>query len=249
VIGEAGCFALNAASFVLVILTFIMMRIAPSLRPVHPTPLWQGLREGVSYVWGSLAIRMLLVMLALVGLLGTPYMAMMPVLVKDVFSGGAEAMGFLVGAAGVGGFAGTVYLASRRHVRGLVGVIVRASFAAGAALAVLSWSANEWIAAALLGIVGFGILVTSVSVNMILQTIVDDDKRGRVMSFYTAAFLGVMPFGSLLAGTLADAIGVAWTLTAGGVGCAAAALRLGRARPCLREQLRPVYERLGIARR
>jgi predicted MFS family arabinose efflux permease len=155
-------------------------------------------------------------------------------------------MGFLMGAAGLGGVAGTVYLASRRNVRGLVRVIACAIFGAGAALALLSWSHWVWLALPLLVVIGFGILVTSVSVNMILQTIVDDDKRGRVMSLYTAAFLGVAPFGSLAAGAVADLIGVALTLTLGGVGCAVGALYLVHKRPQIREHIRPVYSRLGI---
>ena len=140
-------------------------------------------------------------------------------------------MGFLVGAAGAG--RGVRHALSRRHariVRGLVRIIACASVAAGSALALLSWAGGVFIAVPLLAIVGFGILVTSVSVNMILQAIVDDDKRGRVMSLYTAAFLGMSPFGAIAAGALADLIGVAATLTAGGVCCALAGLYLAHKR-------------------
>jgi predicted MFS family arabinose efflux permease len=131
-------------------------------------------------------------------------------------------------------------------VRGLVRVIVYASLVAGVALLLLAWSGSVWIAAPLIAAIGFGILVTSVSTNMILQTIVDDDKRGRVMSFYTAAFLGMTPFGSLAAGALADVIGVALTLTLGGLACVAGAIYLARKRQQLREHIRPIYTRLGI---
>ncbi|MBI4194336.1 MAG: MFS transporter, partial [Betaproteobacteria bacterium] len=122
------------------------------------------------------------------------------------------------------------------------------SFAAGAALTLLAWSKWVWLALPLLVVIGFGILVTSVSINMILQTIVDDDKRGRVMSLYTAAFLGVAPFGALLAGTTADVIGAAATVTLGGVCCAAGALHLAHKRPQIGEHIRPIYARLGITR-
>jgi MFS family permease len=245
-IGEAGCFGLNALSFVIVLITFLMIRVTPTARPATHPPLWRGLTDGLAYAWRSLPIRLLLSLLALVALLATPYMALMPVITKDIFAGESEEMGFLVGSTGVGALAGTAYLASRRYVPGLVRVIVGASFAAGTALTLLAWSGTFWIALPLLAVIGFGILVTSVSTNMILQTIVDDDKRGRVLSLYTAAFLGMAPIGSMAAGLLADAIGISLTLTLGGASCAAAALYLNRQRPRIRGELRPIYERLGV---
>lgn len=245
-IGEGGCFLINALSFAVVIVTFLMIRVKPSERPASRPPLWQDMREGIAYVWGFLPIRILLMVLALVGLLATPYITLMPVLVREVFHGGAEQMGFLVGAGGLGAVGGTLYLASRHNVRGLVRLIVFASLTAGVALMLLAWSGSVWLAAPLIAAIGFGILVTSVSTNMILQTIVDDDKRGRVMSFYTAAFLGMTPFGSLVAGSLADVVGVSVTLTLGGIACVAGAIYLARKRPLLREHIRPIYARLGI---
>lgn len=245
-IGEAGCFVLNALSFIAVIISFLMIRVVPSVRAPHHAPLWHGLREGVSYIRQSLPIRLLLGVLAVVALLATPYMALMPVIVREALGGDAEQMGFLVGTAGLGALTGTIYLASRRHVPGLVKIVVRSSFGAGIALMLLGWSGNVWLALPLLAVVGFGILVTSVSVNMILQVIVDDDKRGRVMSFYTAAFLGMAPFGALIGGALADLIGVRATLTLGGIGCAATAVYLSRQRPQLRAHLQPIYTRLGL---
>jgi MFS family permease len=245
-IGEAGCFVLNALSFIAVIISFLMIRVVPSVRAPHHAPLWHGLREGVRYIWQSLPIKLLLGVLAVVALLATPYMALMPVIVREALGGDAEQMGFLVGTAGLGALTGTVYLASRRHVPGLVKIVVRSSFGAGIALMLLGWSGNVWLALPLLAVVGFGILVTSVSVNMILQVIVDDDKRGRVMSFYTAAFLGMAPFGALIGGALADLIGVRATLTLGGIGCAATAVYLSRQRPQLRAHLQPIYRQLGL---
>jgi MFS family permease len=245
-IGEAGCFAINALSYLAVVITFLMIRVTPSERPATHPPLLQGLAEGLAYAWNSIPIRLLLVLLALVGFMATPYAALMPALTREVFHGDAEQMGYLMGAAGLGAVSGTLYLASRRNVRGLVKVIVLASLTAGAALAVLAWSRTMWLALPLLVVIGFGLLVTSVSINMILQTIVDDDKRGRVMSFYTAAFLGIAPFGSLAAGAAADAVGVAVTITVGGAFCVAGALYLARQRARIREHIRPIYRRLGI---
>lgn len=245
-VGEAGCFLLNTFSYIAVVITFLMIRVKPSTRPASHASLLQGLSEGLRYAWSSIPIRILLMLLAMTGFLATPYVALMPAFTREVLKGGAEQMGFLMGAAGLGAVAGTLYLASRRNVRGLLTVIAYAIFGAGAALALLAWSQRVWLALPLLVIIGFGILVTSVSVNMILQTIVDDDKRGRVMSLYTAAFLGIAPFGSLAAGAVADVIGVAATLTAGGLCCAAGALYLAHKRPQIRAHIRPVYSRLGI---
>ncbi|MBI4207314.1 MAG: MFS transporter [Betaproteobacteria bacterium] len=245
-VGEAGCFLLNTLSYIAVVITFLMIRVKPSTRPASHASLLQGLSEGLRYAWSSIPIRILLMLLAMTGFLATPYVALMPAFTREVLQGGAEEMGFLMGAAGLGAVAGTLYLASRRNVRGLLTVIAYAIFGAGAALALLAWSQRVWLALPLLIIIGFGILVTSVSVNMILQTIVDDDKRGRVMSLYTAAFLGIAPFGSLAAGAVADVIGVAATLTAGGLCCAAGALYLAHKRPQIRAHIRPVYSRLGI---
>ncbi len=244
--GEAECFLLNTISYLAVVVTFLMMKVKARAPAAAHASVLQGLNEGLRYAWNFVPIRILLMLLAMTGFLATPYVALMPALTREILHGGAEQMGFLMGAAGLGGVAGTVYLASRRNVRGLVRVIACAIFGAGAALALLSWSHWVWLSLPLLVIIGFGILVTSVSVNMILQTIVDDDKRGRVMSMYTAAFLGVAPFGSLAAGAVADLIGVAPTLTLSGACCAAGALYLARKRPQIREHIRPVYLRLGI---
>lgn len=249
VLSEAHCFLINALTYIAVVISFLMIRTRPQTRQPVKTPMLAGLREGFAYAWKSLPIRALLLVLAVVGFLGTPYSTLMPVMVRDIFGGSAEDMGFLVGAGGLGAISGTLYLASRANTRGLIRLIVYASFAAGIALALLAQSPSTGYALPLMVVIGFGILVTSVSVNMILQTIVDDDKRGRVMSLYTAAFLGVSPFGALAAGALADVIGPRATLTLGGLCCAAAALVLAERRKTIGAQIRPIYERLGIVRR
>src|SRR5688572_15624236 len=232
--GEAACFVVNALTFVAVLVSFEMMRIQPVARAaVHP-PFARGLADGFAYAWRSVPIRTLLGVLAIVSLLATPYATLMPVLVSEVHRGGADVLGFLVGAAGLGGVLGTLFLAARRDARSLIGVIACASFAAGTALALLSWPTHVPIAAVLMVVIGFGILVTSVSVNMILQTIVEDDKRGRVMSLYTAAFLGISPIGAIAAGAAADAIGIAATLTIGGVASALARAYLAHKRKLLK---------------
>jgi MFS family permease len=247
--GESACFAINAVTYVAVLVSFMLIRVTPTPRDAKHAPLAQGLREGVRYAWASLPIRTLLGVLAIVSLLATPYMTLMPVLVKDVYGAGAEAMGLLASAVGVGGVSGTIFLASRANVRGLVRVISLASIAAGSALMLVSWVGGVAFAAPLLAIVGFGILVTSVSTNMILQTIVEDDKRGRVMSLYTVAFLGISPFGAVAAGAIADRFGVAPTLTGGGIACAFAGIYLASRRANIALHVKPIYERLGLTAR
>jgi predicted MFS family arabinose efflux permease len=246
---EAFCFLVNALSFVAVIVSFMFIRVTPQARASSHPPVIEGLREGLRYAWRCVPIRLLLMLLMLMGLLASPYASLMPALVRSVFQGDSGLMGYFMAASGAGGVIGTLYLAARPSVRGLLRVLAAASCAAGTALALLAWSHTVWLALPLLMLIGFGMLVTSVSVNMILQTIVEDDKRGRIMSLYTAAFLGMSPFGSLVAGAAADRIGIAATLTAGGVCCALAAAYTYSRRREMRAYMRPIYDRLGIARR
>ncbi len=248
VLSEAHCFLINALTYIAVVISFMMIRSRPQPREPVNTSVLAGLREGFSYVWNTLPIRALLLTLAVVAFVATPYSALMPVMVREVFGGSSEDMGFLMGASGLGAISGTLYLASRANARGLVRQIIIAGLAAGSALVLFANAPSTPYALPLLVIVGFGILVTSVSVNMILQTIVDDDKRGRVMSLYTVAFLGIAPFGALAAGALADIVGPRTTITVGGLCCVAAALMLARKRHDIRAGIRPIYERMGITR-
>ena len=175
-----------------------------------------------------------------------PYGTLMPAIVHEAFGGNAETLGFLVGSAGFGAVTGTLVLSLRKNVRGLLPFIFGAALMAGAALIALSLSRLLPLSIMLMAVIGFGILVISVSVNMILQTIVDDDKRGRVMSLYTAAFLGITPFGALMAGTLADRIGAMNTVCIGGAACLVVVVLIMRRLPLLRHQIRPLYARHGI---
>ncbi|MDP1537213.1 MAG: MFS transporter [Burkholderiales bacterium] len=249
VLSEAHCFLINALTYIAVVISFLLIRVRPQPREPVKTPVLAGLREGFSYAWRTLPIRALLLVLAVMAFVATPYSTLMPVMVREVFGGGAEDMGFLMGASGLGAISGTLYLASRTNVRGLLRLIIIAGLAAGTALVLFANAPSTGYALPLLIIIGFGILVTSVSVNMILQTIVDDNKRGRVMSLYTVAFLGIAPFGALAAGALADSVGPRVTITVGGLCCVAAALMLTHKSDDIRAGIRPIYEKLGIVRR
>lgn len=245
-ISEAACFVINALSYTAVMISFMMIKVTPTVREAHTTPMMQGMREGFVYAWNNLPIRSLLLLLTVVGLLGTPYINLMPVLTREVFAVGAREMGFMIGAAGLGAVSGTLYLATRGTVRGLVRLLTYAAFAAGIALALVPHVMYVWVAIPLLAVTGFGVLATSVSINMIVQTIVDDNKRGRVMAIYTASFMGMSPFGALAAGALADVIGVSAVLTISGTCCALGALMLISQHGRIRGELSQTYARLGI---
>jgi MFS family permease len=245
--GEGVVFLVNGVSYVAVIAALLAMRVPPRPPPAGaPAPAWHDLVEGVAYVSRSGPIRALLLLVSLVSLAGASYTVLMPVFAVDVLHGDAHTLGFLMGSIGVGALCGALLLAARRTVRGLGRYIVAAVGAFGASLAAFSFSRSLPLSLLLVGLAGFGLMVQMAASNTILQTIVDDDKRGRVMSFYAAAFMGTMPLGSLLAGGLAGVIGAPRTLQLGGAACLLGALAFSRALPGIRAQIRPIYARLGI---
>jgi MFS family permease len=191
-------------------------------------------------------VRLLLPVVALVSFMATPYQALMPIFAAEVFSGGAETLGYLMGAAGVGGVIGILLLAARKNMRGLLAWVVGACFSAGAALAVFAYSSAFALSMAMMMIVGAGIVVTVNGISTITMTIVEDGMRGRVMGFYSMAFLGMYPVGSLASGALASWIGATHTLALGGASCVLCALWLWPRLPSLRQHIRPIYLRLGL---
>jgi MFS family permease len=246
-VGEGWCFALDAASYLAVIASLLLMRIAARPRSAsRGKRVLPELRAGLAYVTGSPPIRSILLLLALVSLVGMPYTVLMPVFASKILQGGPHTLGFLMAATGVGALLGAVFLAGRRSVLGLGKIIPLMAACFGAGLIGFSLSRSLWLSVPLLLLTGLGFMVQMAASNTLLQTLVDDDKRGRVMSFYTMAFMGTTPFGSLLAGTLADRIGAPHTLLLGGAGCIAAALWFAWLLPGLRDFVRPIYIRMGI---
>ncbi len=244
--GEGICFLLNGISYVFVILSLLLMHVKPPKYRNVDTHIFKQLREGFTYTFGFAPIRAIILLLALISLVGIPYAVLMPVFAKEVLHGTSHTYGFLMGASGVGALTGAVYLASRRSVLGLGKVIPVSAFVFGAGLVVFSFSRHLWLAMPLMVFTGLGMMLQMASSNTIIQTIVDDDKRGRVMSFYAMAFMGAAPVGSFLAGSLASLIGVELTLMIGGVLVMAGAAVFTRKLPGLKKLVRPVYERLGI---
>jgi MFS family permease len=244
--GEGACFAINAVSYVAIIIALCLMRLRPSTYARHNGAVLAGIRDGIIYSYRFVPIRMILLTLAFIGLIGMPYAVLLPVFAKDILGGGPLTYGSLMGAVGIGALGGAIFLASRKNVRGLGRIMVAAVFIFGGGVFAFSFSAVLWFSLAMLVLAGFGIMVQMASVNTILQTIVDDDKRGRVMSLYTMAFMGMAPLGSLLAGSVAHGLGAPRTLQIGGLLCIGAAIIFGIKLPTLRKWVHPVYVRKGI---
>jgi MFS family permease len=246
-IGEGWCFLLDGLSYLAVIIALLAMTVAPRQRQAQTGgTMGQQLREGWTYVAGFLPIRYILLLLALVSLVGMPYTVLMPVVATEMLGGGPTTLGLLMAAVGVGALTGAVVLAARKSVLGLGRVIPLAAGVFGVGLIAFSFSHLLWLSMACLVVTGLGFMVQMASSNTLLQTIVDEDKRGRVMSFYTMAVMGITPFGSLLAGSVAHAIGSAATLRLGGIGCVVGALWFAQSLPALRHELRPLYVKIGI---
>ena len=244
--GEAFCFLLNGLSYIAVIASLLMMRVSPNARAGRGTAVLANLKEGFRYAFGFPPIRSLLLLLALVSLAGASYTQLLPIFAQQILHGDARTQGVLLSAAAVGALAGALYLAGRRSVRGLGTVIAWAPAVFGVGLVALGLSPRLWLSLAVMPVIGLGLMVQMASTNTVLQTIVDDDKRGRVMSFYSMAFMGMVPLGSLLAGGLAHFAGAPRTVILGGICCIGGALLFARKLPALRAFVRPIYVRQGI---
>jgi MFS family permease len=243
---EGVCFAINAASYIAIIVALGYMSLPPRSIAIHNGPVLAGIKDGVTYSYRFVPIRMILLMLAFVGLVGMPYAVLLPIFAKDVLGGGSATYGFLLGAVGVGALCGAIFLASRKSIRGLGRILVIAVCIFGGGVIAFSFSTVFWFSLVMLVLTGFGMMVQMASVNTILQTIVDDDKRGRVMSLYTMAFMGMAPLGSLLAGSVAHSLGAPATLQISGLLCVIAGIVFGSKLPKLRKWIHPVYVRKGI---
>jgi MFS family permease len=248
VTSEGVCFLLNALSFIAVIGALAAMRIPHLTRKRSREKILHGLKEGYRYVFGFAPIKYILLNLAILSLMGVPYYVLMPIFAKDILGGGPHTLGFLVAASGVGALISAAYLASRGSVLGLGKIIVAASGICGFGLIFFSLSRDLLFSLSMMLCTGFGIMSVVTSTNTILQTIVDEDKRGRVMSLYTMAFMGMTPFGSLIMGALASKIGAPNTLIIGGIVCIISSCLFLIRLPIIRKLMRPVYLEKGIIR-
>jgi MFS family permease len=244
--GEGICFLINAISYVFVVVSLLIMHIQKKEENRKSGNLLNEMKEGFNYTFGFPPIKHLLILLAVVSLMGSSYQVLMPVFAKEVLHGGSSTFGFLMGAAGLGALIGAIFLASRETLIKLGRIIPAASALFGAGLVILSFSRSFSVSLLLMIIIGTGMMLHTASSNTILQTITDDDKRGRVMGFYTLAIIGTAPFGSLIAGSLAKIIGTPYTILIGGISCITGAFFFYKKLPELKRIVRPVYVRMGL---
>jgi MFS family permease len=223
-----------------------MMRLdVPAVRRAASSMVTE-LKEGWSYVSGFLPIRTILMLFAVVSLMGMPYVVLMPIFAAQVLHGGAHTLGFLMGAMGVGALISALSLAARKSVRGLIRMIPLAAVVFGLGLIGFGLSRVFWLSMFMVFVAGMGMMQGMAASNTIIQTLVSEDKRGRVMSYYTMAFMGMAPFGSLLAGTMAHAIGAPWTVIANGSVVVLGAAWFFTRQPAVWRVVRPIYQEMGI---
>jgi MFS family permease len=235
--GEGICFLVNAASYIAVIWALAAMVVPAHTRQRHAGKPFQELKAGIVYTFGSAPRRSILLLVGLMSLIAMSQSVLMPVFARDILKGGAQTLGFLVGAIGLGALAGAAYLATKTNPVRMLNMIPAAVCIFGTALILLSLSRLLWVSVVVLFFAGIGLMAHMVVSNTVLQTITEDDKRGRVMSFYTMAFMGMATFGTLLGGTLASRFGAQHTVLGGGILCIAAGIVFSRQMPGLKKNV------------
>jgi MFS family permease len=243
---EGWCFLVDGVSYIAVIASLLAMRIHQQQLRRETASMWLELHEGWKYVSAFVPIRIILSLFALVSLVGMPLVVLMPIEAAKVLHGGAHTLGFLMGAMGLGALISALSLAARKTVRGLIRIIPIAALLFGFGLIGFGLSRSLWLSLLMVMISGAGLMQVMAASNTIVQTLTSEDMRGRVMSYYTMAFMGMAPFGSLMAGTMAHALGVSWTMIISGalilLGAAWFITRL----PALRRTVKPIYQQMGI---
>ncbi len=243
---EGVCFLVNGLSFLAVLVALLFMKVRTRDIPRTGSSLMDELRNGLRYVREFTPLKYILFNLGMMSFMGMPYAILMPVFAKDVLKGGPETLGFLMASSGVGALAGALFLASRKSILGLGRLIGVASMLFGAGIVLFGISRSLPLSLVLTAVAGFGLMVQMVASNTIVQTIIEEDMRGRVMSFFAMAFAGTMPFGSLYAGTLASSIGAPSTLAISGILCIAGGMIFSSRLHRMRRAIRPIYHKMGI---
>jgi len=244
--GEGACFLVDGVSYFAVIASLLLMRIKPLDIERNTANMVEQMREGWDYIRSFRPIRTILLLFSLVSLMGYSWSVLLPIFAAQVLHGGAATLGWLMGASGVGAFVSALSLAVRKSVVGLTGMLQVAVAMLGGALILFGMSHTLWLSLVLMGFVGFGMLQAASVSNTIIQSLVPEDKRGRAMSYYTMAFFGAAPFGSLLAGMLAHWIGAPHTLMITGAFCIAGSLWFTLELPKVNAIIGPIYQEMGL---
>ncbi len=246
--GEGWCFLLDGFSYFAVIASLLAMQIRPMEVHRATMSMFEQMREGWDYVRTFAPIRTILLLFALLSLMGYSYSVLLPIFAGDVLHGDAATLGWLTGASGIGALTSAISLAVRKSVVGLTRMLQISAAMLGTALILFGMSHVLWLSLVLMAFVGFGLLQAASVANTIIQTLVSEDKRARVMGYYTMAFFGSVPFGSLFAGTLAHRIGAPHTVFITGAFCIAGSIWFTIKLPGLRAIMRPIYEEMGLLR-
>jgi MFS family permease len=245
-IGEGWCFFANAVSYIAVIAGLLLMRIRHATRLETTGSPLENIREGFAYALGKKPFRLILSLLGLVSFVGVPYAVLMPVFADQILHGGARGLGILMGATGVGALLGAASLAARVGVKGLGKLIGFCAGGFGLSLILFSFSRNFWLSTVLLMPVGFFIMVQMAASNTLIQTMVPDKLRGRIIAVYSMMFMGMAPFGSLSAGAVAHRLGATWTVALGGVACIAGSIVFLMRLPSIRGEARELVLAQGM---
>lgn len=245
-VGEGICFLLNTLSFVAVIFALLKIKVPVRKTVMQDTNLKKIFTEGLSYTFRTIPIRILLIQLALLSLVALPFIVLLPAYAKEILHGSADTLGYLMSSLGAGALTGAIYMASRKSVIGLGRIISICSSVLGLMIVLASFSGNTYFSLILFYFGGLSMILTIAAINTMIQTIADEDKRGRVMSFYAMALMGITPIGNLMAGTIASGIGIPFTLLTGGIITIISGALFELKRKSLRKYIRPIYIRKGI---
>ena len=244
--GEGGCFLIDGISYVAVVASLLMMKIKPVEIAHTADNLFRQMREGWDYVRSFSPIRTILLLFSIVSLMGYPYMVLLPIFAGQVFHGGPYTLGWLTAASGLGALISALSLAFRKSVVGLTRMIQMSSATLGLALILFGFSHQFALSLLLMGFAGFGMMQSASASNTVMQTLVPEDKRARVISYYAMAYFGSAPIGSLLAGALAQKIGASNTIIITGTFCLLGSLWFSLQMPKIRTVMRPIYQEMGL---
>jgi MFS family permease len=245
-VGEGICFLINGISFIGVIFALMQINISKTLQPHTNGNIWNELKEGFTYSIGFLPIRSILIFIVVLAILSFPFPMMLPAFVKSELHGGSDLYGYFIAATGIGSLVSTLYLAARKSVLGLAKIVMFACAIQGISLIAFSLTHTVWLLMIICFFIGFSYIACLASCNTLIQSLTDEDKRGRVMSYYTMAFLGFTPIGNLLQGYAADKFGLSTVYLACGILVILTAIVFGYYRPAIRKASRPIYVQKGI---